>query len=127
MQQGMEGAVCANIGPREREKRMRIARVMGAVSAGAAVMLLRSRAPRVFRLGLFLPLSVAAIGYFQAKHHTCVALAARGQRNMDEGEEWIEEEETREALKRQGRQVLARSLTTAAALTALAYLLPAKR
>jgi hypothetical protein len=53
-----------------------------------------------------------------------VRLAARGQRDLDDGPQSIEDAAEREQLQRQARGVAARSILTALALTALAIALP---
>ena len=50
-------------------------------------------------------------------------LASRGQRDMDEGPEAINDEAERAQVQRQARQVHLQSLTTAAALTAFSLLM----
>lgn len=67
----MDASVCiANIGPRERRKRL----VFGIVTLAASVVIsflfvfygVRS----VFRLPLFVPLYMGALGFFQARDRT---------------------------------------------------------
>jgi hypothetical protein len=67
----VNGAVCiANIGPRERRKRL----VSGLIALGAALLvaavLLATGAPRPWRLVLFPALWVAGIGIFQYREKT---------------------------------------------------------
>ena len=65
-----EEACYLNIGPRERQKRMRFGLVALALSLGAAALLVASHSPVAWRLGLFAPLFVAATGVFQAREKT---------------------------------------------------------
>jgi len=59
-----------NIGPHERRKRA-VTGVLGPlVGLGAFVALLILGAPRIWRLGLFLPFWFGALGWFQAQSHT---------------------------------------------------------
>ena len=51
-------------------------------------------------------------------------LAARGTRNMDEGNEAIENPEELSQVKQQARKVHLESVVTAALLTALSLLIP---
>ena len=53
-----------------------------------------------------------------------MALAARGARNMDTGEEAVEDEAERAQLRRQARMVHVRSVLAGAALTALSLVTP---
>jgi len=52
-----------------------------------------------------------------------VKLASRGQRDMDDGPEAINDPAERGQVQRQARQVYLESLTTAAALTAVSLLI----
>jgi len=53
-----------------------------------------------------------------------VALAARGARNMDAGDEAVVDAAEREALRRQARRVHLRAIVAGAVLTALAVAAP---
>lgn len=65
------GAVCiANIGPRERRKRMRFGVALLVVGAGLAVVLVGLQADRLWRLVLFLPFWLGAVGVLQAREKT---------------------------------------------------------
>ena len=69
----MESAatVCiANIGPRERRKRMVVGAVAGALGLLGAAALVALGAPRWVRLVLFAPFVVGAAGVFQARAQT---------------------------------------------------------
>ena len=59
-----------NIGPRERRKRAITGVLALLVGLAAFVSLLAIGAPRVWRLGLFLPFWFGALGWFQAQAHT---------------------------------------------------------
>jgi hypothetical protein len=113
-----------NIGPRERRKR----RVMGitALAAGAltAFALVASEAPRLSRLIIFFPIWIAAIGLLQAREKTCIALAARGTCNMDEGEERIDDERLVGELRGAARRINRRAIMTAVIVTAVALAFP---
>ena len=60
----------ANIGPRERRKRMLMGAVMLVVAAGALAVLAATGVHRAWRLALFVPFSLAALGWFQARERT---------------------------------------------------------
>jgi hypothetical protein len=79
---------------------------------------------RPWRLVVFAPLWIGAIGIFQAREKTCVALVARGERNMDAGVETVSDPVELQRLRQQARTVYLRSLVVAAILTALALAAP---
>lgn len=60
----------ANIGPRGRKRRLGFGLVAFGISAVAAAWLIAGGASPRWRLALFLPLFVAALGYFQARDRT---------------------------------------------------------
>lgn len=67
----MEGDVCIpNIGPQERRKRLRFGVIAVAVGVALAIVLTLTGVNRLFRLGLFLPFWVGALGYLQAREKT---------------------------------------------------------
>jgi hypothetical protein len=114
-------ACLPNIGPAERRKRMRLGIVMLSAAAVLAAWLLAAAAPRPWRLIVAVPLFVGLLGIFQARAQTCVALAARGLRNLDAGMEPIASRDEVSRVKAQARRV---NLTTAVAgLVLLAALL----
>src|SRR4029453_13104755 len=83
-------SVCIpNIGPRERRRRLVGGFVFLLITACVAGCLIWFEAPRPWRLLVFLPAWASAIGFFQVTEKTCVALAARGLRNLDSGDEAI--------------------------------------
>jgi len=123
-----ESTTCiANIGPRGREQRLRTGMMWLAIGTGAAGALALVGLPRWLRLGLFGPFTLGAFGIFQAYEQTCVALAARGARNMDSGQEQIDDPAATRQINRQARKVFAESILGAALLTALALALPRRR
>ena len=119
----MESATI-NIGPRERRKR----RVMGIVAlvAGAllAFALVALQAPRPLRLLVFFPIWIAALGLFQARERTCIALAARGTRNMDQKEEPVEDDRLVKELRAIAGRINRRAIMTAAIVTLVALAFP---
>ena len=112
---------CANIGPRERNRRLLLALIGAATTVAFVVLLDRVEAPRLWRLVTFFPLWVAAHGFFQYRERTCTRLAARGQRNLDRGPEAIEDPLELLRVRRQATVVLASSLISAAAVAATLY------
>jgi hypothetical protein len=67
---------------------------------------------------------MAGLGLLQAREKTCLALAARGTCNMDQGERAVVNARERVGLRRQARSIHRRALTLAVFLTLVASLLP---
>jgi hypothetical protein len=113
-----------NIGPRERRRRLvgGIALLLVAACVGASLVWFG--APRPWRLLVFLPAWAGALGVFQVTAKTCVALAARGLRNMDEGDAEITDPSELEQVRAQSRQVHIRAALSAAVIAALLALVP---
>jgi len=59
-----------NIGPRGRQRRLTLGLVALGVAALTAVILYTTGAPEPWRLGLFLPIWLGALGVFQAREKT---------------------------------------------------------
>jgi hypothetical protein len=114
----------ANIGPRESWKRRALG--IAALIAGAVLVfsLFVINAPRAYRLLVFFPMWIAALGLFQAKERTCVALAGRGTCNMDSGEIEIHDNDLAERLKLKARRINRQALITAATVTLVALAFP---
>jgi hypothetical protein len=63
--------VCiANIGPRERRKRLAFGAASLALSLGIAAQLVARGVPIGWRVGLFVPFLSAALGFFQWREKT---------------------------------------------------------
>jgi hypothetical protein len=98
--------VCTpNIGPGERRKRLVAGVVMSAITLCVAGVLIFAGLPRPWRLITIVPAWIAALGFFQVRENTCVALAARGLRNMDAGDERISDPIELHNVRRQSRSV----------------------
>lgn len=113
-----------NIGARERTKRRVLGVVTLTVGVGVAFVLVTSGAPRLSRLVVFFPVWLAGLGLLQSKEKTCIALAARGTRNMDAGEEKIDDEDLNARLRDKARRISRRALVTAAVITAVTLAFP---
>ena len=59
-----------NIGPKQRRRRLLAGAVFLAISAAVAVWMVMDGAPRLARVGLFIPLFAAGVGYFQWREKT---------------------------------------------------------
>jgi hypothetical protein len=112
-------ACIPNIGVRQRRRRLIVGLAMAAVSIAAASWLLTSGAPRSWRIVVFVPVLVAALGFLQARANTCVALAARGLRDMDDGMETIADPVELQQVKAQARQVNVQAAVISAVITAM--------
>jgi hypothetical protein len=115
--------VCPNIGPRERQRRLVGGLFFLAIAICVAGCLVLFNAPRPWRLLVFLPTWASAIGFFQVSAKTCVALAARGLKNMDAGDEAITDPRELDQVRAQSRAVHLRSVLVAAGAAAVLALL----
>lgn len=120
----MTADTCPNIGPRERRRRLIGGFVFLVVAACVVGGLILFNAPRPWRLLVFLPAWAAAIGFFQVSAKTCVALAARGLKNMDSGDEAITDPSELKQVRAQSRSIHIRAALTAVAVAILLALLP---
>jgi hypothetical protein len=113
-----------NLGPREQRKRRLMGIVALTVGVALAFALVVTGAPRLARVVVFFPIWMAGLGLFQARERTCIALAARGVCNMDEGEVFIEDESVAAELRAKARQINRRALITAAIITVVTLVFP---
>jgi hypothetical protein len=113
---------CINIGSQQRRLRMRMGIVMFAIALLLAITMAVMNTPRLARIVLFVPLLLGSLGVLQARAHTCVALAAKGLRNMDAGNEPVDAASVA-VLKARGRTILLQSIALAGALTVAAMAL----
>ncbi|HEY2408445.1 MAG TPA: hypothetical protein VGI10_20705 [Polyangiaceae bacterium] len=118
-------SVCvANIGPDERAERMYFGLAAVAIAVLLAGALLLAHAARPWRVTAFLPLWAAGTSLLQVREKTCVALARRGLRNMDNGEESIDDPNELRQVRAQARRVVLRGLAIAVVATAVFCLAP---
>jgi hypothetical protein len=120
----MAGVCIPNIGPRQQRRRLIGGIALLVVATAVGVSLIWLNAPRPWRLLVFLPSWAGALGVFQVTAKTCVALAARGLRNMDSGDEAIDDERELEQIHAQSKQVHIRSIVSAVAVAALFAAIP---
>lgn len=72
---------------------------------------------------LLAPLFFAGfLGVFQAREHTCVALASRGLRDLDTGPQRIDDPERDRAVRSKARGVFAKSVVAALVATLIVVL-----
>ena len=66
-----DGSVCiANIGPNQQRLRLRFGLMMFALGIVIAALIILTGVDRAWRISLFLPFYLGAIGYFQARDKT---------------------------------------------------------
>ena len=114
-----------NIGPRGRRQRLLFGLACFGIGVVMAVMLLVFDAAWPWRLGLFLPFVAGAHGYFQARDRTCVGLAARNQRDLDDGPVDVTDPGELARIERQAQRVYVKSIALATAMVLAFLLIPA--
>ena len=119
----MESTLTGNIGPAGQRRRRRAGVLFVALALVLLAGLMFSGASRWWRLGAFPLLWVGALGFTQAQARTCVAFAARGACELDDGTSSPLDAATAARMKVQARAVMTRSTLLAAAVTALALLI----
>lgn len=95
------------------------------IGVGAGFVLMIFNAPRWWRLVIFFPIWLAGLGLMQARDKTCIALAARGVCNMDDGERKLNDDEQVNELQTKARRINRRASITAVLITILALAFPA--
>jgi hypothetical protein len=80
-----DGDDLVNIGRGQQNLRWTAAVIGSVVTVGVLVGLTVFEVNRLWRLALYLPLVIAAGGYFEAKARTCVAQANNGTCSMEDG------------------------------------------
>src|SRR5262245_41969077 len=118
----MEHTASGNIGRIGQQRRRRAGVVSLLLALIGFTALALNGAGRWWHLVLFPFLWVGALGFIQAQARTCVALAARGTCELDDGRAAPLDEPTAARMKVQARGVMVRSTVLAAAVTALAVL-----
>ena len=112
-----------NIGP----KQVRIRQVMGTILFVLAIGLVfymgSSGASRLWRLAAFVPFSAAILCFFETKNKICVGLAACNLKNMDKGQQKIEDRSVAAQLKSYSLKLVLKSLLWGALATAIGLLL----
>jgi hypothetical protein len=105
-------------------RRMRFGAIGLGVGVALAIALVALPVARPLRLVVFAPFWVGAIGVFQARQKTCVVLVARGQRNLDGGDEPVVDPSELDQLRKQASAVYLRSLVVASALSIVTVVIP---
>ena len=87
------------------------------LTASIALMVALGGTSRLSRIWVFLPLLMTAVLFLQVQAQTCVALAARGQRDLDHGAEPVADTRELKAVKAQAQRVTVRSVVIALLVT----------
>jgi hypothetical protein len=73
--------VC-NIGPAERSLRRKVGWIGSGITIALWAVLLSDHTPRIWRLFIFLPAAMAAVGFLQSAFHFCAAFGLKGLFNF---------------------------------------------
>jgi hypothetical protein len=115
-----------NIGKGEIRQRQIVALIGLALSISALVTIISTDAPRGARLGIFLPLMVASIGWVQSRKKFCLAYGFMGTFNFGKLGQLskVADSASRAADRKTALGILFQSTAYAAVVTAIIYLLP---
>ena len=115
-----------NIGKGEIRRRQVVALLGLALSISSLVTLISTNAPRGARLGIFVPLAVASIGWVQSRKKFCLAYGFMGTFNFGKlGEiSRVADSASRAADRKTALSILVQAGVYAAIGTALIYILP---
>jgi hypothetical protein len=115
-----------NIGKGEIRRRQLVALIGLALSVTSLVGFAATNAAPSARLGIFLPLTVCAIGFVQSRRKFCLAYGFMGTFNFGKLGQLskVSSKEAQAADRKTALAILGQSLGLAALLTAIVYILP---
>ena len=115
-----------NIGKGEIRRRQIVAVVGLALSISSFITLISTNAPRGARLGIFVPLAVASIGWVQSRRKFCLAYGFMGTFNFGKLGQLsrVADSASRAADRKTALSILLQAGAYAAVVTAIIYLLP---
>jgi hypothetical protein len=115
-----------NIGTGEIRRRQVVAIIGSALSVSALIGFISTNAEPSLRLGIFIPLAVAAIGWVQSKRKFCLAYGLMGTFNFGKLGQLsrVQDKASLAADRKTAVFILTQSLSLAAVLTIAVYLLP---
>ena len=115
-----------NIGKGEIRRRQFVALVGAVISLITFAGLISTSASPGSRIGIFIPLTVASIGWIQSRKKFCLAYGFMGTFNFGKLGELskVSDKGALAADRRTALSILGQSLTLAAILTLIVYLLP---
>jgi hypothetical protein len=115
-----------NIGKGEIRRRQVVALIGLALSISSLITLISTNAPRGARLGIFVPLAVASIGWVQSRKKFCLAYGFMGTFNFGKLGQLsrVADSASRAADRKTALSILFQAGAYAALLTAIIYFLP---
>ena len=115
-----------NIGKGEIRRRQVVALIGLALSISSLITLISTNAPRGARLGIFVPLAVASIGWVQSRKKFCLAYGFMGTFNFGKLGQLsrVADSASRAADRKTALSILFEAGAYAAILTAIIYFLP---
>jgi hypothetical protein len=115
-----------NIGKGEIRRRQVVALIGAVLSAFTLAGLISTSAAPGARLGIFIPLLVASIGWIQSRKKFCLAYGFMGTFNFGKLGQLskVSDKSAQAADRKTALSILAQSLSLAAILTLIVYLLP---
>ena len=115
-----------NIGKGEIRQRQIVALIGLAISISSLIALISTSAPRGARLGIFIPLAVASIGWVQSRKKFCLAYGFMGTFNFGKLGQLskVADSASRAADRKTALSILIQSGAYAVVATAVIYLLP---
>jgi hypothetical protein len=115
-----------NIGKGEVRRRQLVALVGLALSLSALIGFISAGTQPSLRLGIFIPLSVASIGWVQSRKKFCLAYGFMGTFNFGKLGQLsrVSDKASLAADRKMALSILLQSLSLAAVLTLFVYLLP---
>jgi hypothetical protein len=115
-----------NIGKGEIRRRQAVALIGAVLSAFILAGLISTSAAPGARLGIFIPLLVASIGWIQSRKKFCLAYGFMGTFNFGKLGQLskVSDKSAQAADRKTAFSILAQSLSLAAILTLIVYLLP---
>ena len=115
-----------NIGTGEIRRRQIVAIIGSALSVSALIGFISTSAEPSLRLGIFIPLAVASIGWVQSKRKFCLAYGLMGTFNFGKLGQLsrVQDKAARAADRKTAGVILTQSHSLAAVLTLVVYLLP---
>lgn len=115
-----------NIGTGEIRRRQIVAIIGSVLSVSALIGFISTSAEPSLRLGIFIPLAVASIGWVQSKRKFCLAYGLMGTFNFGKLGQLsrVQDKAALAADRKTAVVILTQSLSLAAVLTLVVYLLP---
>lgn len=115
-----------NIGKGEIRQRQIVALIGLAISISSLIALISTDAPRGARLGIFIPLAVASIGWVQSRKKFCLAYGFMGTFNFGKLGQLskVADSASRAADRKTALSILIQSGAYAVGATAIIYALP---